>query len=199
MMEGLGRKFAELRIGSEPLLDPGSGPSVTVLDFWRWSTSDLLSNATRGVFAEFIVALATGCDIRKPREEWSAHDLTTPEGIRIEVRSAAYLQAWNQPKGLSTISFGIKETRKWDSETNQQALEKSRVADVYVFCLLHHTDKTTVDPLDLRQWTFFVMSIRELDAYTRSRHSITLKSLEPVSMKTDFARLGDAVRLAHSR
>lgn len=197
-MNDLGRKIATLKSGSELLLDTDGKTTATLLDFWRWQTSDLLSNATRGVLAEFIVALATDCDIRKPREEWGGHDLTTSEGIRIEVKSAAYLQSWNQPKGLSQITFGIRETRKWDSESNVQAVVKSRSADVYVFCLLHHTDKASVDPLDLRQWTFFVMSNRELDAYTRSRHSITLKSLRTVAREVDFQGLGGLVREAHS-
>ena len=29
-----------------------------VIDFWKWSVSDLVSNATRGRLAEFIVAKA---------------------------------------------------------------------------------------------------------------------------------------------
>lgn len=192
-MEGLGRKIAELRTGGEPLLGADGVPVATLVDFWRWNTSDLLSNATRGVLAEFIVALATGCDIRKPREEWSAHDLTTADGVRIEVKSAAYLQSWNQPSGLSKISFGIRETLKWNADSNRQGQEKERTADVYVFCLLHHTDKSTVDPLDLSQWTFFVLSIAALNAYERSRHSITLPSLQKLAPALAFDQLGSAV------
>jgi hypothetical protein len=149
------------------------------------------------VFAEFIVALGTGCDIRKPREEWSAHDLTTPEGIRIEVKSSAFLQAWNQPSGFSKVSFSIRETLKWDAESNRQGIEKERTADVYVFCLLHHTDKSTVDPLDLSQWSFFVLSIAALNAYERSRHSITLKSLRAIAPELPYGQLAVEVRSAH--
>jgi len=36
-------------------------------DFWRWSASDLLSNALRGVLAEFIVARALGIDTTAAR------------------------------------------------------------------------------------------------------------------------------------
>jgi hypothetical protein len=79
-----------LKTGNEPLSDAGK----TLLDFWRWNGSDLASNTTRGRLAEFIVASAMNIDLSVPREEWSAWDLTSPEGIRIEVKSVAYLQSW---------------------------------------------------------------------------------------------------------
>jgi hypothetical protein len=42
------------KTGSERLHNNGKEIPVQIVDFWRWSASDLLSNATRGVFAEFI-------------------------------------------------------------------------------------------------------------------------------------------------
>jgi hypothetical protein len=52
-----------------------------------------------------------------------------------------------------------------------------RQADVYVFALLAHQDKTTIDPLNVSQWRFYVLPTSALDARTRSQHSIMLKSL----------------------
>src|SRR5690606_19809719 len=103
----------------------------SVLDFWKWSVSDLLSNATRGILAEFIVATATGVDLNTVRDEWGAFDLETREGIKIEVKSAAYLQTWNQSK-LSSINFSIKIPRLWDNETNMASSIRLRPSDVYV-------------------------------------------------------------------
>jgi len=34
---------------------------TTILDFWRWAYSDVQSNGTRSVFAEFMVGKALGC------------------------------------------------------------------------------------------------------------------------------------------
>ena len=197
-MGGLGRKVAEPKTGAEHLRAKNRPLPLTLLDFWRWSGSDLLSNAMRGVFAEFIVATATGCDVRTPREPWGRFDLTTADGIKLEVKSAAYLQSWNQPGGLSRISFSIKEALSWDADTNTLGTEKLRYADVYVFCLLHHTDKDSVDPLDLDQWSFFVLSIHALNNYTRSRHSIMLKSLRANSVELHYDQLGEAVRAAYA-
>jgi hypothetical protein len=189
--------MAELNLG-ELKLTPKTGneelslSGKTLLDFWRWQGSDLASNATRGVLAEFIVAVAIGADLSKPRREWSAWDLTSPEGIKIEVKSAAYLQSWTQRK-LSDIVFSIRPARPWSGVTGKMAEQPQRLADVYVFCLLKHTDKETLNPLDLRQWDFYVLSVTDVNNYQRSKTSITLASLEKIAPAIPFEKLHDHI------
>ncbi len=55
-------------------------------------------------------------------------------GFRIEVKSAAYLQSWNQ-KALSPISFSVAPALGWDAKAGARSKEKIRPADVCVFCL----------------------------------------------------------------
>ncbi len=179
--------------GAESLHVNGQGVPFDVLSFWQWSASDLVSNVTRGTLAEFIIATALGIDINVIRRDWDAYDLTTPEGLKVEVKSAAYVQSWHQTK-LSNIMWRTPRTRAWDAESNRQDDESRRQADVYVLALLHHQDKSTIDPLNLAQWYFFVLPSLSLDRRTRSQHSITLPSLitlagPPVS----YAELSAAV------
>lgn len=66
---------------------------------------------------------------------------------------------------------------------------------MYVFALLAHTDKPTVDPRDLSQWKFYVLPTQVLNERKRSQHSITLGSLEALAgPSTDFWHLSDAVK-----
>lgn len=184
------------KTGSEPLHANGQNVGVSLLDFWRWSASDLLSNATRGRLAEFIVAVALGTPVNGVRDEWGAYDLLTPEGIRVEVKSAAYIQSWHQRKP-SSIIFHVPKTRAWSAETNIQEIQACRQAEVYVFALLAHTDQKTVDPLDVEQWQFFVLPTRILDARTRSQHSVTLPTLHQLSGgSVSWNELGLKVRKA---
>ncbi|MBK9250286.1 MAG: hypothetical protein IPM69_19795 [Ignavibacteria bacterium] len=64
-----------IKTGNEQLFDNSKQLGFSLFDFWRWSVSDILSNATRGRFAEFIVATATGIDMTAVRDEWGAYDL----------------------------------------------------------------------------------------------------------------------------
>lgn len=196
MTRDLSRIYPVRKSGNEPLHSNGHSLGFTLLDFWRWSSSDLVSNATRGVLAEFIVATALGIKLDGVRDEWGAFDLETPEGITVEVKSAAYIQSWSQ-RNLSAIVFRTPKTRAWNADTNVQEKEPRRQAQVYVFALLAHQDKLSIDPLNVNQWRFFVLPTEVLDARTRSQHSITLPSLEALARQAiSYDELREAVHKA---
>lgn len=192
MMTSLNKLQVTLKSGQEKLIYNNQPLSFSLIDFWKWSASDLLSNATRGRFAEFIVATATNTDIEQIRDEWSAFDLKTREEIKIEVKSAAYIQSWFQRK-LSPIKFSTKAAFVWNSITNKQEEIAKRSADVYVFCLLHHEDKQTVDVLNLNHWTFYVLATNKLNSYKRSQHSITLNSLKKLTDGVNYQELNEEI------
>ena len=66
----------------------------------------------------------------------------------------------------------------------------------YVFALLTHKEQSTIDPLDLSQWRFYVLATSTLEARTRSQHSITLKSLEGLCGAVEYHALGELVQSA---
>ena len=151
--------------GREPLNTGGKPLGPMLQDYWRWAGSDLLSNVERGVLAEFLVTSAlelTG----EPREEWGAFDVEVPGCGTVEVKSAAYIQSWEQ-RDYSRISFDIaKRTSAWNPKTGEYESLKNppqRIADVYVFCLLRHKCQRTIDPLNVKQWEFYVVRRSMLD------------------------------------
>src|SRR3954453_6754182 len=88
------------------------GAGATLRDVWAaWNMSDLRTNTVRSLLAEFLVAQALSATSR-PRVEWDAYDVRTPDGITVEVKSGAYLQAWEQSK-LSSITFTGLNGRTW--------------------------------------------------------------------------------------
>ncbi|WP_051517282.1 hypothetical protein [Deinococcus phoenicis] len=168
--------------------------SIDPTDFWQWAYSDFLSNALRGVLAEYIVAQAVGCTHR-PRTEWDAYDLKTDAGLKIEVKSAASLQTWPQ-RQPSLIRFDIDLKRGWDAETNVYAAEATRAADVYVFCVFTAQDRATANPLNLEQWFFLICPTELLNQRFPTQKSVSLSSLEALGLaRVDVKELGMA--LAH--
>jgi hypothetical protein len=163
--------------GEETLHTEDGALKFKLSDFWKWSVSDLVSNATRGRLAEFIVASAIGVDLSGVRDEWGAFDLKAPWGLTIEVKSAAYIQTWGQ-RDFSIISFSTRKSRAWDPETNILSQELTHQADCYVFALLAHRERETIDPLNIAQWEFYVLATRILKNRTGSQNSISLKSLK---------------------
>lgn len=186
----LGCIRASSKSGDEPFHDRGETCGFELKNFWQWIASDLVSNSTRGLLAEYLVARALDLDTTAVRDEWAAFDLKTLTGIKVEVKSAAYIQSWHQEK-LSNILFRVGTSRAWDSETNKMSQDSKRQAGVYVFALLENQDKTSIDPLDVSQWRFYVAATKTLDSRQRNQHSITLKSLEKLC--------GPAVRFSELR
>jgi len=154
-----------------------------LLDFWKWNQSNLIENRTRGILAEFIVKMAL--DINSPsRLEWDAYDFETQTKkgkVKIEVKSAAYIQAWAQKK-LSSISFGIAPTKGLLQDGNYSEAYK-RQADIYIFCLLDHKDQATINPLDMDQWCFYLAPTSLLDEELGTQKSLSLARLKQLGLK----------------
>lgn len=161
-----------LRSGEEPI----TGTKQCLSDYWRWAHSDLLNNTERGVLAEYLVGLATNSIAEYSRTEWDAYDLVTPEGITIEVKSAAYVQSWEQERP-SRISFSVKESSAWDPVSHRYSAKKKRQAQVYVFCVFKSTDKATADPLDTTQWDFYVVNTDDLNKALGHQQTMALSTL----------------------
>ncbi|HWX44611.1 MAG TPA: hypothetical protein VNY52_04735 [Solirubrobacteraceae bacterium] len=172
-----------------------SADSFSVLDFWRWAFSDLRTNIVRGVLAEYLVARAVG-DPSLLREAWGNWDVTTATGIKVEVKSSAYLQSWNQRK-LSSIVFSGLTGREWSAGTNEFAADRALHAQVYVFAVHTCREPGEYDPLKIEDWEFRVMSAAQLAEH--GYRSVTLAFLDghaPTAYRIDELR--QAVERAHA-
>jgi hypothetical protein len=145
----------ELLDGALPVGVTGS----TLAEFWAWALSDLRANTTRGLLAEYLVAAALGVHTG-PRIEWDSHDVTAPDGTRVEVKSGAHLQAWNQ-RIPSKIVFSSLRAKTWSPATGYSA-KASYNADVYVFAVQLARSHDAYDAPDPAQWAFWAASRREV-------------------------------------
>ena len=168
---------------------------ASVGDYWRWAYSDIVGNTHRGLLAQFIVAKALG-DRREAVDTWEPYDVVAADGTKVEVKSAAYVQSWSQRK-YSRISFGIARSRAWNPRTGDwEGSDAIRHADVYVFSLLTEKDKTKVDPLDLQQWEFYVLSTAVLDSELSKAKTISLERVRTYTSAVGVAQLENAVGLS---
>ncbi|WP_224485417.1 hypothetical protein [Robertkochia aurantiaca] len=183
---------AEQKTGEETATNNGQVLDWKIQDFWKWSSSDLLSNATRGILAEFIVRQAL--EIKEPliRNEWDAYDLITDKGLKIEVKSSAYIQSWEQD-GFSRMSFSIKPSKAYNYKTKTYDEEVRRQADMYVFCLLAHKNQRTINPMALDQWVFYIVPTDTLNALLENRSQIGLSELEKLASPLKYAELKDKI------
>ena len=153
-----------------------------VSDFWKWAYSDLLQNTTRGVLAEYIVAVLLNVD-NTPRNPWLPFDLRLKDGTTVEVKTMSRLQAWAQ-KQLSEPKVVISEKRSWDPDTGIMEQNPSLNADIYVICYFTSEDHSDADPLNLDQWNFFVLDKKEVADVLKKSKSISLKALNKMNKRS---------------
>jgi hypothetical protein len=163
---------------------------MSILNYWQWGVSGIVGNTERGNLAEFLVAHAIEATDRV-RNTWDDYDLITKELIKVEVKSAAFIQSWKQPR-LSSPRFSIAKTKgSWDFS---DSLPETRYADVYVFCLLSHLHKETINPMDVSQWKFYLLKTTEIEQDLSNAKSISLKALRTRSRQYQYQELHSGIR-----
>ena len=185
-MINLGQIKLTRKTGNEKFYSGKEELGFQLLDFWQWISSDVLNNTTRGLLAEYLVARALSLS-EGIRVEWDAYDLEF-DGLKIEVKSAGYLQSWHQSK-LTIIKFGTQKAFAWDKLTGKYEKSQKRQADIYVFALLAHQEYETVNPMNVEQWEFYVMPSEKLG----ERKSISFKILHSMSERVTYGDLKTAI------
>lgn len=183
--------------GLEHLVDGSSVLPFHIADYWQWAYSDMLRNTQRGVFAEFIVKAAldlggifTNNNIRSNFEPFDlvgpniTNHCTPPRlenssfPCRIEVKSAAYIQSWEQHEGTKPrITFSIAPARLPD-ETGDFKVDAplQRNSDLYVFAVYTAKEREQ-NILDMNLWKFYVVKTSALDKKYGNQKTVSLTSL----------------------
>jgi hypothetical protein len=98
------------------------------------------------------------------RAECDAYDVLSPTNVRIEVKSSAYVQAWDQRRPSRIVFTGLTG-RTW-SPREGGSPEQTYNADVFVFCVQTAQTHEAYDPLDVDQRDFYVLSRQAVVATT---------------------------------
>ena len=188
-------------IGAEKIIDERGISISTMQEFWAWAYSNLTSNTQRGTYAEFLVSVAVGAKA-ETKTDWGPYDVLSPEGIKIEVKTSGYLQAWKQ-KHLSKIVFGINQSHVYNYEAKGYDYDSEqlvRQADVYVFCVEKCQDSDQLNERDLSQWDFYVISASRINEKLGAHKTVTLSKLVKIgAQKVSFCNLKAAVLEEYQR
>jgi hypothetical protein len=172
----------------------GAALDRTSLDFWRWAYSDLIQNITRGIVAEYLVSCAVGIE-SKPRDPWNYCDVITNHGTAIEIKATGFVQAWHYEQKPKRIvpAVVLKPTKRYDPENPTIAKDKTLNADKYVICYHKEEDMARADPMDVDQWSFWILDRKDIDVLLKTRKSITIASLRKNHQELDYSGLKDAL------
>lgn len=166
---------------------------TSIVDFWSWAYSDILSSRSRCIFAKFLVAKILGMTGR-PRSENDIYDFKYKDK-KINVRSASYYENWHKDRPTS-IKYDISKKKAWFPETNRYTEKIDRFCDVYVFSLYKEKKDEITNILDLKRWEFFVIPTNKVDSYFQNTNSVTLKDIQGICYPVPLSEVKQCVDMS---
>lgn len=122
-------------------------------------------------------------DVRIP---WDAYDLKLKDGRTIEIKTMSKLQAWPQQKP-SEPKVALIPTRKWNPKTNIFKKVPTFNADLYILCYFKTDNHKEANPIDLKQWEFFIFTKKQIKKILSGQKSISLKRILGLGIKPIYA------------
>ena len=186
----------------------------TVGDFWAWAYSDIDTNVTRAVYAEWLVGTALGC-VGGIRPSWTPWDLDHA-GAKIEVKSTSCMPNWGRlvdgprahspterdhlesrtPKGRS---FDIKATSATfpadpafpfgPNADYYEEPEVKRRADLYIFAYYSEQNPERYSSLDVGGWKFYVLSTPDVEKHFGTQDRVALSRVQAVAEEVEYGDL----------
>ncbi len=165
---------------------------MSILDFWAWAYSDLMSNTDRGALAEYLVRCSLGITDTSFRIRSNPYDILSPSNRKIEVKCSAYLQSWDQDD-FSKITFDIAKRGEFITNNIYDSRQLRR-ADIYVFCVYTALSRE-LSPLNIDLWDFYVLQAYKIDKAFGDQKKVSLGSLTATGkpLKVAYRDLGTTI------
>ena len=165
-----------LLCGHEEFKQGDKSLGFNVMDYWRFQYSNLIDNL--GCVAEFLVARA----LKKAEPDncngWTLYDLSYRD-IRIEVKATSYWQSWKKSQIISEQRvFSIRGSHIEYQNTNT-AIERQN--DIYIFCVDEGRDAISANPLNVDNWTFYIVPTTVINKEYGDKKTLSLKTLQKLN------------------
>lgn len=165
----------ELLSGNEAFKHNGVELGFNVMDFWPFQFSNLIDNL--GFVAEFLIAQALRKDEPDNCMGFTLYDIDY-RGKKIEVKATSYYQAFKASHIIS--EHRVFSIRKTHVEYQNSKSELARQNDIYIFCVDEGKDKETSNPLNLENWTFYVIPTKVINNLFDNQKTLSLKRLTQI-------------------
>ena len=172
------------------------GRLLDVAAFQRWVLGDLVDNANRGIFAEWLVGQALDAIKQgEARHGWAAFDLRHGE-VTVEVKATGLSQTWNRHEQSKQPSFDIAPRRwTWDANTEEwvEFEPPERLAQIYVFCLHEPVPATNSNVRDPACWRFWVIPTQTLNEHLGPQKTVGTSTLGRLTKPVGWPQLRSEV------
>ena len=155
-------------------------------DFWAYFASDLADIKIKGSIAEYIIKDALDAEADIP--SWYYFDILY-KTFRIEVKSSSYIQSYTRQSGkLSSPRFSIGK-KPIDFPSLNKSSIPIRNNDFYIFALHNCKDVNEYNPLEISQWTFYIVSTAYINENFDNYSALSLKKVEEIASPCTYENI----------
>ena len=172
----------KLMTGDEKFTNNKIETDLSIGEMWRWKYSDIYD--LHEVIAEYIVEKTLKLKRSQNIGEWKLFDIKY-KNKRIEVKETSYFHSWNKPgqKRSEQRRFGITKACPRDRKSDSK---KERQNDLYVFCLNTGYERKDSNPMELKNWKFYVVPTIIINEKFYNNKTISLSKVKKLTDSVNY-------------
>lgn len=153
---------------------------MTTFDVWKYHFCNRFN--MQEYFAEFLVAKALGVDEASNSDYWSLCDVMY-KGKRIEVKASSYYHAFKEYLNTPISPIRVFGITKAYSKYKDKNSTFERQNDIYVFCLNIGETAEESDPLNLKNWEFYIIPTAYINEVCGDAKTISIQKIKKLGFE----------------
>jgi hypothetical protein len=170
----------EKMTGKEKFELDGKSLGFDFKDFWEFQYSNIYN--MQETIAEFLVAKALGVDEASNSDYWSLCDVMY-KGKRIEVKASSYYHAFKEYLNTPISPIRVFGITKAYSKYKDKNSTFERQNDIYVFCLNIGETAEESDPLNLKNWEFYIIPTAYINEVCGDAKTISIQKIKKLGFE----------------
>ena len=172
-------------LGNEKFIYNNKELEFGILDFWKYKYSNVWN--MQEYIAEFLIEKALGLEKSIQGQKKILDELAYLTQVkRIEIKETSYYHPWNENGKISNQRvFGITMANSsYENSVEENKFERQN--DLYVFCLNTGQNKKESNPMDIKNWEFYIVSTNIINNLCGKNKTISLGKVKNIAEQVDY-------------
>lgn len=176
--------------GNEKFIFDDKELDFGILDFWKYKYSNVWN--MQEYIAEFLIEKSLGLEKSHNTDSWTLYDINY-RNKRIEIKETSYYHLWNENGKISKQRvFGITMANSsYENSLEENKFERQN--DLYVFCLNIGKTKDESNPMNIKNWEFYIVPTKIINNVCGNNKTISLGKVKNIAKQVDYFEIKNCI------
>jgi hypothetical protein len=169
--------------GNEKFIFDDKELDFGILDFWKYKYSNVWN--MQEYIAEFLIEKSLRLEKSQNTDSWTLYDINY-RNKRIEIKETSYYHPWNENSKISKQRvFGITMANSsYENSSEENKFERQN--DLYIFCLNIGETKEESNPMNIKNWEFYIVPTKIINNVCGNNKTINLGKVKNIAKQVDY-------------